>query len=480
MENSTLAEILRKFNKEEFKELEDLVKSPYYNKNSNIVSFFAMLKRFYPDFTGNLSRETLWKYLFPDRKYNYGVMKNLIFGLQKLCEKFIELKEYEKNHFEQKISLSEGLIARDLASLFEKNLKRLQYDISKSRIDENYYYYSFMAESKEQVYFYHFSKTKDPDFCNPMRASESLSSFFLMRFFGSNYNALLNCVLYNKSFDTRYIRSAMQFFEESLSKDNDAVKIYYYSIMTLLNIEDSSSFYMLKEIVQKHIKDFDVSLSFNGCMSLVNFCNLNSMKGNLNFAREQFEIYKFMIDNCLFHGEDEKFIDRGMFVNIVSSGSNAAEFEWTEKFIEKYGGRVHPDFRNQYITLANVILNIKKKKFETALSHLANAESKEFLDKVNIRRFQIMIYYELNYIDELYSFIDASKHFLSNNNRISDSVKSAFQNFILLVLKLVSLKSKPKSKNTLYDLQSFRKEIELSDSPNKMWLLEKVAELESR
>ena len=67
-------------------------------------------------------------------------MKNLIFDLQKLAEKFITDQETQKNKFELKKSLINTLQSRKLNNLCEKNLKELEKDIMGKEIIEKDYF----------------------------------------------------------------------------------------------------------------------------------------------------------------------------------------------------------------------------------------------------------------------------------------------------------------------------------------------------
>lgn len=209
-------------------------------------------------------------------------------------------------------------------------------------------------------------------------------------------------------------------------------------------------------------------------MSLIGYCSCHLMNGNLSFVNDQFEICKLLIENNLYNGDEPKYISGSFFVKTVNSASAANEFDWAEKFIHDFRGKLYPDKKEHYIIMALITLNIKRKNFDEALNYLSKAEAKELVQKINIKRYQIMIYYELGYAEELYSFIDTSKHFISNDVKSSEAVKKTFFNFISIVLKLTNLKSDISKKKHKYELEKLKNEILLSESTNKIWLLEKI------
>lgn len=167
-----------------------------------------------------------------------------------------------------------------------------------------------------------------------------------------------------------------------------------------------------------------------------------------------------------------------MYANIVSMAGNLKKFDWAEKFIIDFKDRLHPSSGEQYYLLANVILNIKKKNYEDALQYLTKFKSKNEIEKITLKRFQIMIYYESGFFDELYSLIDTSKHFISYDIKVTETAKNVFANFLYFVQKLAELKSGIKDgKRNEISLHNLKDEIMKREVSNKIWLLEKIDEL---
>jgi hypothetical protein len=128
--------------------------------------------------------------------------------------------------------------------------------------------------------------------------------------------------------------------------------------------------------------------------------------------------------------------------------------------------------------LANVILNIKKKNYEDAIQYLTKFKSKNEIEKITLKRFQIMIYYESGFFDELYSLIDTSQHFISYDIKVTETAKNIFASFLYFVQKLAVLKSGIKDgKRNEISLYNLKDEIMKREVSNKIWLLEKIDEL---
>jgi hypothetical protein len=123
MINNILVELLRSFSKEELLKFGDFVNSPFYNKKTAVVNLFNHLKNFHPQFDDReqLDRRSIYRELYPRKPYNYGVMKNIIYELNSLGEKFLEITSFNENKPEQFRHLLAEVTDRKLNKAFKKN-----------------------------------------------------------------------------------------------------------------------------------------------------------------------------------------------------------------------------------------------------------------------------------------------------------------------------------------------------------------------
>ncbi len=478
----SLLEILRTFSKQELIKFEDFVRSPYFNKKENVAKLFLEIKKYSPELNDEaLEKEKVWSRLFPGQIYNYGIMKNLIFDLNKLAERFLHIQNYESKKFEQDINLLEKMNEKDLFRQYEKNLKSFRNETDKTTFDLNYFYYKYLAEVKEHAFlFSNNARIKGKNFCNPENMNENLIAFFLINFFVKNYDFLHESQFYDKPVDTSVLETVCNFFENTSLRNNEFVLICYYTLKIVIDLNDVESFGKLKDLMNKNFKQFSHDEKFNFHLAMVNFCNFKIMNGSPSFLEEMFSIYKKMVENGFYSTDKDGYINPSMYANIVSTAGNLREFDWAEKFLLQFKNKLHASEKELYFALANATLNIKKGNFNEALSNLAVCKSTNPIVKINIKRFQIAIYYELGYFEELYSLIDASKHFISNDKMVTDSAKFIFSSFINMVQRMAELKSGNHKKDREFILQSLIDETQKNNATNKIWILEKLAELEKQ
>ena len=247
-----------------------------------------------------------------------------------------------------------------------------------------------------------------------------------------------------------------------------------------MDLNDVESFSRLKKLMNKNFNQFSHEEKFNFHLAMVNFCNFKIMKGNPGFMEEMFSIYKKMVEYGFYSIDKDGYINSSMYANIVSTAGNLREFDWAEKFLLQFKNKLQVSERELYFALANATLNIKKGNFNEALSYLSKCNSTNPIIKITIKRFQIAIYYELGYYEELNSLIDTSKHFISNDKMVTDSAKYIFSSFINMVQRMAELKSGNHKKDREFILQSLKNETLKNNATNKIWILEKLAELEKQ
>jgi len=481
MLNSTLLDILRTFDKDQIKKFGIFLISPYHNNNSNVIKLFNSIKTYSPEFiNAGLEREILWKALFPGRDFHYGVMKNLIYELQKLTEKFLSFEKYSSNEFEFEMNLLDALLDKKLITLFTKNAKNLKVQMLKSNIDLNYFYNKYILESRELNYLYLNKNAATKPGSSTGNPNESLLIFFFINFFNSNYNSLHESILYNNPYDTEYVNSVTGYFNISPVKKNKYASMFSSVIDTLLNPNDESIYFGLKNLFGKNSGRLGKELRYNVLTALINFCNFQIMKGNTKFIKEQFTIYKMMIESGNYNNGKDNYINPYMYINIVSMAANLRQYGWAEKFVERFKTKLETPHLDQCFNFAMVSLNLKRKKFDTAMEYLSRLKSGDVIDKITIRRFQLMLYYESGYFDELHSLIDSSRHFITNDHKTSARAKSIFKNFLYFVNKFTEVKGN--LKNIKYDdfyLNNLKNQINERDVSNKIWLMEKFDELQN-
>ena len=189
-------------------------------------------------------------------------------------------------------------------------------------------------------------------------------------------------------------------------------------------------------------------------------------------VKEVFTLRREIIEKGLF---TENFMTNMFFLNMVKSGSRLKEFDWVKAFIENYNGLINEDYRHSSYQLALSMMNFEMKKFDDALSHLALVKYEDNYYNLEVRNLTSRIYYEKGETDLLNDFLNSYRIYVSKNRSLSKKDCESHTHFISVLGKLVRIREGGKNYKIDELLPSERKK----DFINKIWILEKLKDLES-
>lgn len=478
MENSLLIEILRTFDKEELKRFEEFIGSSYFNKKNIVKKLFSIIRKYAPAFNDErMTRENFWKKLFPGKEYNYGVMKNSIYELQKLSEHFLRIKSIEKNKISGSIELLSEYMNRNLKRLFEKETKEIDALFEKSKLNESYYSSKVSYESLLQIYFIR-TKINFEKYHDLAKLNKYLLENFFYRIFNKNYSQVFLSNLSSKGFDIKILESVLNFFDNAPMEKSDEILIQYYSLRIAINRQDFGSFDKLKSLIEKNISNFSEGDQFNLYLRMANFLREKVEEGDSKYAALSLDVYKTILKKGLYKSGKDRFMDPYLYLNIEEVALADRQEDWAKKFIDEFKNELNPEIRASFYEKALMVYYFKVREFERATVLLSRINIKSFLDKITIKRYQLMIFYEQDFTEELNSLIDASRHYISIDRYVTTEVKKIFLDFLKTIKKLSQLKNSVQTKSVSeFELRKFKTEIISKQIIDKNWFIEKVEEL---
>ena len=256
MLNTALTDILKTFSKEDLKKFGDFVASPYFNKKNTVIKLWDNIKQYYPEFKNkNLKKEIVWESLYSGKVYNYGVMKNLIYDLNQLVEKFLEEEMLADNKYYRGLQLFYNLSDRDLGKLSFSKYKTLEEKLINSKRGADRY--SKLSELKWSAETAMGSTDKKIN-SGVYEISEYMIYNFLISLF-KVYNNIAAEKLSNKESRTYNlpedflgnlnIECILESIKKNSPEDHIIVNIFYNMYKALSVINKSESFYNFKDSV---------------------------------------------------------------------------------------------------------------------------------------------------------------------------------------------------------------------------------------
>jgi len=469
MENSQLIESLRTLDKNEIKEFGKFIRSPYFNNRSEVIRFFNYIKKFFPEFKSNeLKEENIFKKVYPDKKYSSVMTRKLISLTLNLLLDFLTIEDFKENKNDYNVKMLDMLRKRKLPALFQKRSRITGKNLNISTLDIYYYEQKLKFTSIQNGYFLNSDESSFVD--GLQNELNDLIEFFLTGVILQYIRLSEWSRQLNKKFDLKFYDEILKYMS---ADDEREVTLYsmYFNMLMLLNTEDENYFKKLiisRDTLKAKLGKID---DYNVQIVSMQYCHKKVQKGYPEYRKQMFEITKKLLAADLI---PDGFIEPYFFTNIVRNASLLNEFDWLDNFLNEYKHRLNPELSDEITNYSQAMIESAKGNFEKSLMHFSKIKIERSNMKLDMKNLLIIIYYELNFIEELISLIDTNKHFLQRDRSVSDS----YRQVSLLLMNFVSELIKIKSSNKKISTHGLRKEIEKSDYfIFKEWLLKKAEEL---
>ncbi len=480
MLNTSVVLTLRTFTEAELNSFNDFLLSPFFNKKKTVTRLYNHIRKFSPAFDSDkLDRQAVWKSIYKGKEFNYGVMKNLIYDLGKLVERYLQIARFESSEFIRMENLSWEYIDRNILSLTDKPLRLLEELASKGGNDTDMFEKQLKITSLKE---YLASQLRDPQYLKGKHNSEYIyrhTLFYISAVAERFYNILMKKDFVNSETGNLQHLEFIGMMKRYKYLDEEVIGLHIYNLMILIEPEVESHYFECKSHLYSIIDTLSIRFRSKMLVALINYSNSMVLKGRAEYNKELLELVKFTIEKDAMIEKPDDRLNHFLYVIAVSSACNQKEFEWADNFIESYRDKLAPEFRDQYYFYALTTLNMKRKNFDSALDNLSKIRPASIMDKVTVKRFELMIFYESGYSDQFYSFLDSFNSFKNNDRHLSEQARQLISNFIYFIRKIGQIKF-----NTIdflaaeAEIDSLKKELTQSDVINKSWLIEKLSELE--
>lgn len=490
MHNTSIIDILKTFSPDEIKDFHDFVSSPYFNKKTAVVTLLDKIKKYAPEFESpNLEKEKIWKSIYGDKKYNYGLFKNLIYDLTKLGEKYLFMKHATKDEHKSYYGLLDSLFERQIKNLFLAKFNLFAKNIEKLKVDKR-------IEAKDNFQLmsdlYLLKCTFSDQFDKHAGMAEEFNKHsiyrtaqLLMSIFETCINALnlssnnfyrkeLNPILLfmGKSETASSISEMLETLKDS-PENYKVLNSYYKYFISLSDNTSVEKYFDFKNSLIENATAYsgpDRHNLYSGLRNAVT--NLNSAE--INKSKELLDITKLMIRDDIMLNENG-LIDEVVFVSEIQTACSLADAEFIEDFSSRFLKHLpKPSVQNlKKFSLAH--LYFVRKEFEKALEQTLTINFDLFGVKFYLKNLQMMIYYELKDYDSFLMLLDSYKHFLKKNKYITPAWKESQSLLIKLFNKLFLLRENFSE----FEYVQLKNEIKSSMVLKKQWLLRKVDELKN-
>lgn len=446
MKNNKLHTLLATFSKNELKEFDKFLRSPYFMEGRNFRSkilydYFSLLKNYYPEFkSASLTKEILFSRLYPNKKFNDTLMRRLDSDLGKLAMEFISLKDIKEDKLQSYGSLINTLGHRKLDKLFIKELaaaENLLNDI-KYNSNHNYHKHSLILAKNSHAY----ANADMLKLYDPAAEAETFTAYILCRALEIYRNLENDKAIIKRELDTSFFENILTYLNTNrqLIAENDYLAMHYYEIMLNLNKEDE--FYDRLDGIKDKLRDkLSRETLRNMYITLVNYCVRKTNAGNSKFRKRRFTLDMEIMENRIH--ETGQYYDLNYFLSAVRNAVSLGKIEWAEKFISRYKLMLDPKHSSFAVNFAYGVLYYGSKEFNKALEALSMINIEYSARKQQVKNLMLVIYCETGELESALNIIDASKHLLKADKQIPDGRKRTFTDFLKYTAAYIKLRLYP-------------------------------------
>lgn len=480
MSDIKLISLLKTFSKEEMKEFELFVHSPFFNKEKVLMKLCSVLRKHHPGFNGRaLNKESLFEILYPGKKYNDSIMRNNFSKILTLAEHYLAIKNFSDEKFGYNLSLMKELSKRQQKKLFEKILP-VETNLLESSAprDEQYFYKKLLLT--DEIWKFNMNQKSAMDYSSidfVFKIQDSLVPYALISIFKTGcYLMNTRSKMFSQEHDAKLFNKLEEYLMSNEVKFRDYVYIwYYYFAYKLGTSKDEKYFFSLKKITENNYDELNLLEKRNIYVILTNYCYVKTNNGELKFSNEHFKLLKDNVEKGHYLTSGN-FMTHIFYMNVVITGLEAGENEWIKNFIEKHKAELDKENIDNTVNFSLAFYFYYLKEYDKALEYAALVGVDDLSYKHQLKSFYLKIFFDMNETEPFYSHVDNYRHFISSEKNIDLAMKDTIGNYIGFTKRIFDIKNNLIDKD--YKTTKLKNEITQSTNLiNKGWLLKRIDEL---
>lgn len=480
--NSHLSvELLKTLNENELSRLRDFITSPFYNKSRTLLKLFDIITKYRPAYTSvKLSKEKLYKKLYPGKNYNEQTMRSRMVELAALIREYLSVAGAAQEDFQLKKSLVKQYRVKRRYELADKVVRNELSKLENRKVYDTDYFGDSLIMLDQLAKLYTARDMKAEALTISHKRGEFTLNHFLINLLQANDEIIKSGIEQKEKPAFEYVKLFFEKFDfpgflSTLEVMNykyyPVLAINYYTNLSLVNPGNEEYFNKLKKLIFTHYKSFTLSEIYNYWSMLSNVAFLGYINKGANFLKEGHEINKFFIENKLY--DESKPLSPQAYQNTVINALLVKDIPWAEDFIESYKSKLTAEAKNNRYYYCRAMVEFEKRNYESSIKFLSKVRHANWNFKIGIRMYYLKNYYELGMHEQLMAMLDSFTHFASDNKALPEYVDERIRNSLAYIRKLAGAKFDGK----ILDYADLRQAQETKVYTHKEWILEKMKEL---
>ena len=437
MTESKLIQLLKTFSTEEWRRFHEFVASPYFNKKKDLIVFCKYLKSLAPKFSPKkLEKSTVYRSVFPNKKYDEKHLSYMMNYLLELGEQFIGWHTIEKDenvlNLNTLSSFADRKLFKHYQRKYQKTIKKIEDSATK---DDHFYLNQFMLSD---IAAHEFERRMVRTFNKHFQeVSQHLDHFYFLNKLKYSCGMIDRQQVLSDNYSIQFIEELKDYLKTQPDVPPD-IDIYLHVLLMLTEKNAATYFEKLNVLFKTHFKALPKPNRKEIYFYLINFCLRKIRKGNKDYVPKALEIYENGIqDESLF---ENGYLSPWTFTNVVKLALRLQKYNWIKSFIDENESKMHENFRANALDYNLSELYYYTKDFDKALDHLNHVKFSDLNYHLGSRVILIKIYYETNEENALISLIASFTIFLKRNKNISDNLRQTYLNFCDLLNQILRRK----------------------------------------
>lgn len=479
MKRSKLIPILKSFSKEEIKEFDKFLDSPFFGCKKFVLNFFRVISGYYPEFEEeNIDKKKIFKKIYGGKSFNDALVRRIISDLIRFSEEYMTYKNFRNRKTFRESCLLNELRIRNLPDQFRIRSVKISDNLESSKmIDPEMLFEKYFVNLEIKEF-----RTAIRD--SKMHASYSLSVeaftvlFFRIIFSYTNHRStfISEYKIQNEIPDLLFKNINLNALLKEIELKDNQYSIYLKMVFYVYNIvkdkNDRESYFKLMDLLNNYPENFTQPELKNIYISIIRFYNFQDEKYDNIFLKEKYKAYRLFITD-FFSLDPNSKLQISFCRNYINLCRQMGETDEIRIFKDRFRDYLHPDYKEDLISFCEAVFLFEKKMFQRSLQYASAINLDREIFKLDVKILKIRNYYELRYYDSVYSELDNLLHFLNSSCKLNPRLLKKAKNFSKIVRHLTKLRSgSVVKKNVLTDLMMLlEKEKNISE---KNWLTDKI------
>lgn len=435
MQQSRLVKYILGLSSREQDLFQQFVHSPYFNQHEKTIQLLDYILK---TKSKNLTKEKVYKKLFPRKAYDEQVLYNTMSYLMKLYHRFLAFQYFEKQPFREQLYTMEAAYQNRQFDLFKNRANQLEKSLGKYYIkDSQTYFVRYRLNYLQGRYETENNNRADTTYFQAMLGD--FDKYYFAEKLQHSCNLTGQMLVMNTEYNLYFLEDLMMYLKKNWSLyEHEPAIAGFYTILQMLRDSESDQHYLkLKSMLTEAIEQLSPEAANELYTFAFNYCIRQIGAGENQYQRELFQLYQqglatgaLLINDVLAEWD---------YKNITTLGSALKEFAWTEQFLEKYKEKLPEKQRDNAYNYNLARFYFSQQLYNETLSLLLHVQFTEPQYHLGATDLLVRSYFALQNYEALLSLLETFRIYVIRNKKITTIDKKGYTNYCRFTKRVVLL-----------------------------------------